>query len=57
MKMKLFPQIQVLLMLCTSLTDSAKDQEDLERVVSACLDVLKLDVKVSEVADISASNS
>ena len=33
-------------MLCSSLTDSEKDQQDLERVVSACLEVLDLSLKV-----------
>lgn len=38
---------QVLLMLCSSLTDSENDQQDLERVVNACLDVLNVSLKVS----------
>ena len=33
-------------MLCSSLSDSEKDQQDLERVVTACLEILELDVKV-----------
>ena len=33
-------------MLCSSLTDSAEDQQSLEKVVSACLDVLDPDDKV-----------
>ena len=33
-------------MLCSSLSDSEKDQQDLEKVVSACLEILELDVKV-----------
>eukprot|EP00795_Rhopilema_esculentum_P010771 gene10771-19563_t len=41
------PFLQVLLMLCSSLTDSAEDQQSLEKVVSACLDVLDPDDKVT----------
>ena len=33
-------------MLCSSLSDSEKDQLDLERVVSASLEILELDIKV-----------
>ena len=38
-------------MLCSSLSDSEKDQQDLEKVVTACLEILELDVKVCLVSD------
>ena len=43
-------------MLCSSLSDSEKDQQDLEKVVLACLEILELDVKVCLVSDYNSAD-